>query len=153
MEKKVLKKIIALLMIITIMATDFFVLGSNLISYAATLDGSTNNDNIEFSVYFKNENGTRVDNINESIKKEDLKLYAEIKVKNEGYFNGSIELQESNFKIKNNILSSDISNIEENKVNLKQINAGATVEIELDIEPVISETIKADELSMNSTIK
>ena len=153
MEKKLLKKIIALLMIITIMATDFFVLGSNLISYAATLDGSTNNDNIEFSVYFKNENGTRVDNINESIKKEDLKLYAEIKVKNEGYFNGSIELQESNFKIKNNILSSDISNIEENKVNLKQINAGATVEIELDIEPVISETIKADELSMNSTIK
>lgn len=86
MEKKLLKKIIALLMIITIMATDFFVLGSNLISYAATLDGSTNNDNIEFSVYFKNENGTRVDNINESIKKEDLKLYAEIKVKNEGYF-------------------------------------------------------------------
>ena len=129
MEKKLLKKIIALLMIITIMATDFFVLGSNLISYAATLDGSTNNDNIEFSVYFKNENGTRVDNINESIKKEDLKLYAEIKVKNEGYFNGVIELQESNFKIKNNILSSDISNIEGNKVNLKQINAWATVEI------------------------
>lgn len=153
MEKKLLKKIIALLMIITIMATDFFVLGSNLISYAATLDGSTNNDNIEFSVYFKNENGTRVDNINESIKKEELKMYAEIKVKNEGYFNGVIELQESNFKIKNNILSSDISNIEGNKVNLKQINAGATVEIELDIEPVISETIKADELSMNSTIK
>ncbi len=153
MEKKLLKKIIALLMIITIMATDFFVLGSNLISYAATLDESTNNDNIEFSVYFKNENGTRVDSINESIKKEELKMYAEIKVKNEGYFNGSIELQESNFKIKNNILSSDISNIEGNKVNLKQINAGATVEIELDIEPVISETIKADELSMNSTIK
>ena len=35
MEKKVLKRIIAILMIITIMSADFSILGSNLISYAA----------------------------------------------------------------------------------------------------------------------
>ena len=70
MEKKIFKKVLAILTIVMIMATDFFVLGSNLISYAATLDSSTNNENIEFSAYFKNESGTRVDNINESIERE-----------------------------------------------------------------------------------
>lgn len=152
MDKKIFKKILALLTIIMIIATDFFVLGSNLISYAATLDDSTNNENIEFSVYFKNDSGTRVDSFSKSIKNENLKMYAEIKVKNEGYFNGNIELQDSNFKIKSNILSSDIASIEGNKVELKQINAGNTVEIELDIEPIISETIAADMLSMDSTV-
>ena len=153
MEKKIFKKVLAILTIVMIMATDFFVLGSNLISYAATLDSSTNNENIEFSAYFKNESGTRVDSISKSIKKDNLKMYAEVKVKNEGYFNGTIELQNSNFKIKNNILSTDIESIEGNKVNLKQINAGSTVEIELDIEPTISETIQQNMLSMDSTVK
>lgn len=152
MKNKLLKKMIAILMIMAIVATDFFVLGSNLISYAAS-NGSTNNENIEFSAYFKDEEGNRVNTALESIKKSDLKMYAEIKVNNEGYFNGSIELQDSNFKIKNNIVSDYISSIEGNKVNLKQINAGSTIEIELDIEPIVEETIRADLMDMESTIK
>lgn len=152
MKNKLLKKMIAILMIMAIVATDFFVLGSNLISYAAS-NGSTNNENIEFSAYFKDEEGNRVNTALESIKKSDLKMYAEIKVNNEGYFNGSIELQDSNFKIKNNIVSDYISSIEGNKVNLKQINAGSTIEIELDIEPIVEETIRADLMDMESKIK
>ena len=152
MKNKLLKKMIAILMIMAIVATDFLVLGSNLISYAAS-NGSTNNENIEFSAYFKDEEGNRVNTALESIKKSDLKMYAEIKVNNEGYFNGSIELQDSNFKIKNNIVSDYISSIEGNKVNLKQINAGSTIEIELDIEPIVEETIRADLMDMESTIK
>ena len=152
MEKKLFKKMLAILTIIMIIATDFFVLGSNLISYAAE-NGSTNNENIEFSAYFKDDEGNRVNSTLESIKKSDLKMYAEIKVNKEGYFNGSIELQESNFKLKNNILSEEIASIDGNKVNLKQINSGSTVEIELDIEPVKEETIRADLMDMETTVK
>ena len=55
MKKKVLKKILAILMILMVISTDFFVLGSNLVSYAAEANGTTNNKNISFSAYFKNE--------------------------------------------------------------------------------------------------
>lgn len=152
MEKKMVKKLVALLMIVMILSTDFFVLGSSLITYAAQINSETNNSNIEFSTYFKN-GETRVDSIEKSIKSEDLKLYAEIKVKNEGYFNGVIEVQNSNFNIKNEILSSAIASIEGNKVTLKQINAGEVVEIELGIEPIISDKIEIDALSKISTVR
>ena len=154
MEKKLLKKILVILTIVMIISTDFFVLGTNLISYAVNLDSATNNENIEFSVYFKDENGERVDKTTKSIKDENLKLYAEIKVKNEGYFtNGIIEVQDSNFNIKNEKLSNEITNIENNKIYLNQINAGSTVEIELNIEPKTLENINPDMLTKESAIK
>ncbi|MCI8273786.1 MAG: hypothetical protein HFJ55_06895 [Clostridia bacterium] len=152
MEKTFFKRIIALLTVIVIMAADFVILGTNLISYATTFDSLTNNPNVEFSAYFKTEEGTRVDNISKSIKSNGMKLYAEIKVNKEGYFNGSIELQESNFKLKSNVLSDRIASIEGNKINLKQINAGETVEIEVDIEPIVEDKIAVDMMSKESTI-
>ena len=97
MERKIVKKILAILMIVTIMSTDFLVLGSNLISYAAESNNLTNNKNIEFSTYFKNSKGEKVDKLEASIKEEEIKLYAEITVKNEGYLtNTALELQNSN---------------------------------------------------------
>lgn len=153
MKNKILKKLLIIMLIMMLTATDFFMLGSSIVSYAMGLDSSTNNENIEFSAYFKNTNGERVTNITESIKKSDLKLFAEIKVKNEGYLNGAIEIENSNFKIKNNILSNVVTSIEGNKVNLNQINAGETVEIELDIEPIISETLNVEMLAKDTTVK
>lgn len=154
MKVKVLKKILAILIIAMIISTDFFVLGTNLISYAADLDSSTNNENIEFTTYFKNENGEKVDKITKSLKDENLKFYAEIKVKNEGYLsNAIIEVQDSNFNIKNENLSKDIASIEENKIHLNQINAGSTVEIELNIEPKILDSITTEMLTKKSNIK
>lgn len=153
MERNILKKLVVIILIIMLTATDFFWLGSGIASYAASLDNSTNNENIEFSAYFKNEKGETVESISPSIKAQDLKLYAQITVKNEGYFNGAIEILDSNFNVKNNKLSDSISSIEGNKINLNQINAGSTVEIELDIEPIISEKISSDMLAKESTVK
>ncbi len=153
MEKKVLKKLLAILMIIMIMSTDFLILGSNLISYGYATESGTNNDNIEFWAYFKDESGNKINPISESIKTDNIKVYAQIAVKNEGYFNGSIELKDSNFRIKNEILTTAISSIEGNKVNLNQINAGETVEIELNIEPISADVITTDMLSKKSTFK
>ena len=152
MERRMIKKLLAMLMIIAIISTDFLVLGSNLISYAAESNSLTNNKNIEFSTYFKDDKGNKVDKLETGIKAENLKLYAEITVKNEGYLNNAVlELQNSNFKIKDTILSNSIASIEENKVNLKQINAGTTETIELSIEPSIGDTLTTDMLTRNQT--
>lgn len=154
MEKKITKKILAIIMILMLISTDFFVLGLGLKSYALESSSTTNNKNIEFSAYFKNERGEKVEKLQTSIKNEKLKLYAEITVKNEGYLcDASLELQNSNFKIKDNILSDLIASINQNKVNLKQINAGETAVIELDIEPSIGETLTEEMLLEASDLK
>ena len=150
MERKILKKLLIVLMVMVLISADFFVLGSGIISYAANLESSTNDENIEFTAYFKDVNGERTDTLTESINRQDLKLYAEISVKEEGYFNGTIELQDSNFKLKNTGGSNYISSIDGNKVTLNQINAGETVEIELGIEPIISDKVQ---LSKESIVK
>ena len=49
MERKILEKMLVTILIITLVATDFFMLGANLVSYAADSIKSTNNYNIEFS--------------------------------------------------------------------------------------------------------
>lgn len=127
-------------------------LGAGIKSYAATADNETNNKNIEFSAYFKNENNEHVDKISQSIKNTSIKLYAGIKVKNDGYFNGSIQISDSNFKVKNNILSKYVEKIEENKISLNQINAGESVEIELEVEPIILDTLSPEMLSAESSL-
>ena len=156
MERRTKKMLLAILMIITLLATDFFVLGSGIMTYATELSSETNNTQVEFSAYFK-DGENKVDSIEKSIKAEDVKLYAEITVKNEGYLKEGavIEIENSNFNLKNEILPSNthINSIEGNKVNLKQINNGETIEIELGIEPIIAEKIKADFLSQTSTVK
>lgn len=157
MEKKISKKLLAILMIITILSADFFMLGSSLITYATELNSKTSNSNVEFSAYFKN-GENKVNAVTESIKNTDLKLYAEIKVNSDdGYLpeGATIEIENSNFKLKNQILASNthISSIEENKVNLKQINNGETVEVELGIEPIAPEKLSTSFLSKISKVK
>ena len=73
MERRMIKKLLAMLMIIAIISTDFLVLGSNLISYAAESNSLTNNKNIEFSTYFKDDKGNKVDKLETGIKAENLK--------------------------------------------------------------------------------
>lgn len=155
MEKRIIKKILAVLLVIMLISTDFVVLGSNIVSYAVeTSSNLTNNKNIEFSTYFKNSKGEKVDTLQTSIKSDNMKLYAEIIVKNEGYLSNAIlKLSDSNFKIKDNILSDSIASIADNNVTLKQINAGETVTIELDIEPSIGDVLTEEMLLKKSTLE
>ena len=153
MENKILKKLVIVMIIVTLIAADFLMLGKSITSYASSIDISTNNENIDFSVYFKNAEGDRIDSVEENINRGDLKLYAEVAVKNEGYFNGTIEIQESNFNIKNEILSNAISKIEGNKIMLNQINAGSKVEMELAIDPIKADEIEVEQLTKNAKVK
>ena len=70
MEKRALKKILVILMILMIISTDFFVLGSNLVSYAVENNNATNNKNIEFSAYFKDSNGKKQKNCQQVLKQK-----------------------------------------------------------------------------------
>ena len=154
MERKIFrKKLLAILMIISLIAADFFVLSSNLLTYADEVSSDTNNPNVEFSVYFKNSAGQQNPNVLESIKNENLKLFAKIKILT-GYLNeGSlIEIEKSNFKLKNTTSSQHISSINGNKITLKQIDEGET-EIPLDIEPIIGDKLDVNMLSQTSKIK
>ena len=158
MEKRISKKLLAILMIISILSADFFVLGSSLITYATQVSSETSNSNVEFSAYLNSE--TKDNNLTGSIKDNNLKLYAEIKINsNDGYLKdgASIQIENSNFNLKSEILSTNthIARIEGNKVNLKQIDNsnGKPVKIVLGIEPIISENITTDFLAKVSTVK
>ena len=154
MERKIFrKKLLAILMIISLIAADFFVLSSNLVTYADEVNNDTNNENVEFSAYFKNSEGQQDPNAIESIKNKNLKLFAKIKILT-GYLNegSAIEIQNSNFKLKNTTSSSYISSIDGNRIILKQINEGET-EIPLEIEPIMSDKLDVNMLSQKSIIK
>ena len=154
MKEKLLKKMLVIALIFSLTMVNFLFVGFNMVSYAAdvlTQSSSTNNKNVEFTAYFKNDTGEKVYSKDETINAEDLKLYMEISVK-EGYFNGKVELKESNFTIKPEKLSDSINSIQGNTINLNQINAGDKVEIEVGIEIQKDDYIDLNLLSMESKI-
>ena len=144
MEKKTIKKLLAVMMIITILATDFFVLGTSLLTYATQVTNEIEGyQNIHFSTYFKDEEKT-TKQVVKSVKDKELKLYAKIGVNSDVDYleNIQLKLSEENFKI----ISSNKGIVEENTVKLDYIAAGSLVEIELDIEPIFSNRVPADML-------
>ena len=152
MKNKVLKTFIAIILIIALTISDFALIGMNLITYALeNINDSTNNENVKFSAYFKADNVTP--QVEYEITNDEMKLYMKIAVENEGYFDGVITLEDSNFKLKQNILSEDISKIENNTITLNRVRAGNTAEIEVGIEPVIEQVCNLNMLSKESTLK
>ena len=150
MKNKGLKISVVILLIITLTMTNFIFLGSSLISYAVD-DISTNHKNIEFSAYFKNDQGEKVTSLDRTASTQEIWLYMSISVKKEGFFNGQVELTNSNF----NIASSEseyVSKIEGNKVYLNQINAGTTAEIELKAKTIENESVDLNKLSAESEV-
>lgn len=151
MKNKVFKISVILVMILTMTMTNFIFVGANLISYAID-DNSTNHSNVEFSSYFKNEKGERITSLDMVTSKLQDSLFMEIAVKKEGYLNGNVQLENTNFKL----ISSDsqyVNKIENNVITLNQINAGTTAEIEVKIEFEKNPEFKMDLLNMESTVQ
>ena len=82
MKQKIFKIVTAIILLITLTMVNFIYVGAGLISYAAS-ESQTNHQNIGFKAELKDENT----------------LALEISVLKEGYFNGSISLNNSNFNI------------------------------------------------------
>ena len=147
---KTLQKIISMLILVCLLTTDFSILGIGLKSYAAN-----NTENIEFSAYFIDQNGNKLEKINQEVTNQELKLHLTISVKNEGYFNGSVKIEDSNFKIKTDekIENNMIAELQSNSISLKQINAGTNVNIDLPIEVVKAEEIATTMLAKEAILK
>ena len=138
MEKRMIKKLLAILMIITILSADFFILGSGLISYA-TEYAEDNYADIQFLAYFENGDTS----IEQSIRNQELKLYAEVTIDNEQAYLDDVKLslQESNFNIK----TLNGNPYDGNEIKLNRIDStSGKKKIELGIEPILSEKITSD---------
>ena len=150
MKNKVLKISVVILLLITLTMTNFIFVGSSLISYAA--DGvTTSHKNVEFEAYFKDANGNKVSSLERTSDIQEIPLYIRVSVNKEGYFNGNIELQDSNF----NLTSSEsefVNKIENNNIYLNQINAGTSAEFEVKVKPIDDENINLDFLNKESKL-
>lgn len=117
MRKKLLK-LITVVLLAVMLISNFSYLGAGIISYAAN-NTETNHQNIDFDVQIRDNN----------------KLSLIVNVKEEGYFNGKITIDNSNFVIKDT-KNQYVNKIEGNEITLNQINAGTSANIDLDIEPI-----------------
>ena len=154
-RNSIIKKIVASLLIVALTMVNFIIVGIETVSYAIDafeVGTATNNKNVTFDSYFKDTEGKILTEKEEKIDSKDMKLFVQVSVKNDGYFNGQILLEEGNFKLKNEILSAGINKIEGNSITLNQINSGETLEIEVGIEPLREDIINSDFLSMESKI-
>lgn len=134
MKNRIFKVSIILAMILTMTMSNFLLVGYSLISYAVD-EVTTNHPNVEFKAY----------------KKDDTTLSMEISVKEDGYFNGKITLEEGNVALKTSN-SEYVNKIEGNTITLNQINKGVTAVIDVAIEPVKEERYNAALLNMENKL-
>ena len=134
MKSKIIKLVTVMLLLITLTMINFVYVGVGLVSLAAE-NISTNHRNIEYIAELKSEN----------------LLTLSVTVKNEGYFNGEITLENSNFNFKNST-SEYVNKIEENKITLNQINAGSTASFDVEIEPIKEDNLDVGLLNAVSSL-
>ena len=119
MQEKLLSKVVAVILILILTLADILFLGLKVVSYATNELSNqtiTNNENVTFDVYFKGENEEISAEEDVNIDSTDMKLFMQIAVKKEGYFNGTISLINSNFKLKQEILSEKINKRTKNNI-------------------------------------
>lgn len=135
MKNKVLKIVTVIILLATLTMANFIYVGYGLVSYAAS-SIATNHQNVEFDAQLKEGNI----------------LSLLINVKKEGYFNGEITLENSNFTIDTQQSNQYINKIEDSKIVLNQINAGTTAQVDLKIKSVNKEIFDAGLLSAVSKL-
>ncbi len=152
------KKIVASIIVFIILMANLSTVGININRVIAadinSQNAKTNNSNVEFNTYFMSENKKTY----ESTKNigEENKIAVEVAVKNAGYLkNTVIEFLDSNFQISNSETAKEeiISQIEKNKISLKQVNAGEEQKIEMPIEFKNSESYNPNQLNQVNKVK
>ena len=149
--KVFIQKWVAIMIILVILLGQYAITGFLATSYAIDLL-TTQSDNVQFRAYFKNGEEELTD-IEKSIDAKDIKLKIDVAVKNEGYFNGKISLQDAGFKLGQATANDYIKEIKDNEIILKQINANETATIEVGIEYFEDDKIQASTLSQKTIVK
>ena len=150
-RKSLFNKICAMLVVIALTISDFLFVGQTAVSIAVDTI-RTNSSNVDFSVYFLDSNNEKTEKLEENIDKGEEYLYVDISVKNEGYFNGTLTIDNNNFNIKNEVLSEYVAEISSNVVKLNQINAGSNVTLKFAIEPIDATSITSEMLNSNTKV-
>ena len=152
-RKELAQKVIAIVIIFIMTFADFAIIGINAISYAIDMT-ITNNDNVQFCAYFVDENKQQLSEIDSIINAKDVKVYLEVSVKNEGYFNGQISLEDTSFEFIHDKTKENefIKEMDEKTIKLNQINAGVTAKIEVAIRYIDGENIELQGLSKENKI-
>ena len=150
--RRIVKKVVAMLIVLSLTLADLSWVGINLVSYAVDTIG-TNNQNVDYNVYF--DTSSQSTEIDAEIEKNDVNLIIELGVKKDGYLSeGKIQLDEqSNFTFKKDINDSHINKIEERVVELKQINEGDSIKIKLPVEFSYVSEFDANYLNKESSVK
>lgn len=155
MKQKILKIMTVIMLIMTLTLANFLLLCVDVISYAidaTNIDMSTNHKNIEFMAYFEDEKGNKTTSLETVMNNNDLKLNLQISVKKEGYFNGAVSLETSNFIFNTDVVNADIKTISENTISLNQINAGDTKNIEVPISIIRDDKFDINLIDLESKI-
>ena len=155
MQKRLFKVLVAFVLIMTMTMSNFLLVGISAVSAVEQIvqEKNTNNKNVEFMAYFKDDEGNNVSSYSSKSTDSETKLYLSVSVKQEGYFNGAISLKDSNFKFKTDVKNEKISEITENKISLNQIKAGDTVEVEINAEMLKDSEYALNLISKESTLE
>lgn len=145
--KEISKKIIAIIVVM------LMIVNSSMLTLISVAAENINKSNVSLTAYFIGEDGNKTDKLETSMATENLKLVLEIGVNQQGYFNGEVTFNNSNFKIKSCENNTYISELNENSIKLNQINAGESANIVLDIIPIKEDTYEIDMLNRSTDIQ
>lgn len=144
-------KLIAIMLVFMLTITHFSIIGEVLANSLENQETKTNNANVEFDSYFKNNENTKEYSSVKTIGEENY-LYTNISVKEVGYLkNIVVTLENANYVVNKEIENKQIAKIEENKIYYNQIKNGNTVEIALPIQMLFTNLV--EELSKESIVK
>ena len=166
MKKRLMSKLLATMLVITLTSANFLLLGMYTTSTYAISEnvleqiGKTNNENVEFDVYFKNEQGETTHNITKDITEQNTKMYILLRVK-KGYLkDAKIQLLAgqglSNIRFLNSDESTEkVRNVDtqNNVISLKQIDKNTEVTIEASVEFNKDENYNIQNLSKENIAK
>jgi len=156
MNKKILSKVIATILVLVLTFSNAMLLGVYAISgELENQQTSIRNTNIEFDSYFKDEENNKVHTLISDINAEDIKMYITIKISEGNLQNASASLTNSNFKFKEFkdeqgvIQSIDLQN---NKINFNNISKDSNITLEIPVEINKQETIDSDYFTKESIV-
>lgn len=160
MNQKIITKILAIMILITISVANISFLGE-VFATNSNLENQntlTNNASVNFDAYFKDENGNKVHTIKANME-DKLILYLYGKVA-EGYLKDiQVTINNANFNIiENEITYGDIEDVSGNTITINRIRRDEELEVAIPVKAIKDDEISLDifskqnEISMKATL-
>ena len=147
--KNISNKIVPMLLIAIITMVNFMPIGKYIASYAVEMEDV--DDNIQMAAYFLEGEEEKI-NVEKKIN-ETANLKIDIAVKNEGYFEGKINLKDSNFKISRVKENINVKSNNAKEIEINRITAGSKIEIEAEVVSDIPNVFEENLLDIETGIE